>query len=118
MRERLQDPHKAAAMTYAGLGVLVILITFVAGLVPPEQESAIPALFIGAAFILILMPLIYRGWWPVSALLLFSNSWRLFTYLNDGRGVHIELLPFSATPIEAQPAAFINALFTKLRDKG
>jgi hypothetical protein len=31
------NPHKAAALTYAGLGLLVIGITFAAGLVPAAK---------------------------------------------------------------------------------
>jgi hypothetical protein len=106
----LKQPHKAAALTYAGLGVLVILLTFVAGLVPEGRENAAVELGIGAFFIVIFAALIYRGWWPVSAVLIFSNSWRAFTYFNDGRGWHIELRPFSATAVDPQPIAFLNAL--------
>lgn len=103
------DPHKAAAVTYAGLGLVVIIITFVGGLVPAGRESAAIELSIGALFIVIFAALIYRGWWPISALLVFSNAWRLFTYFNDGRGQHIELRPFSITSIQARPIAFVNA---------
>lgn len=109
MDQIVNNPHKAAAVTYAGLGLVVILITFAARLVPAGRESAALELAIGAVFIVVFATLIYRGWWPISALLVFSNSWRLFTYFNDGRGLHIELRPFSITPIQPQPAAFFNA---------
>ena len=109
MREALKHPHKAAALAYAGLGVLVILITFAAGLVPAGREHAAVELTIGASFIVIFAALIYRGWWPLSALLVFSNAWRAVTYFNDGLGRHVELLPFSVTPIKAWPVAFVNA---------
>ncbi|MCI0398768.1 MAG: hypothetical protein L0332_11575 [Chloroflexi bacterium] len=105
----LKDPHKAAAVAYGGLGVLVIAITFAAGLVPASRQSATLELGIGAIFIVIFAALIYRGWWPVSAILVFSNGWRAFTFLNDGLGRHVELWPFSVTPIEPRPAAFLNA---------
>jgi hypothetical protein len=88
---------------------LVILLTFAAGLVPASRRSAIWELAIGAAFIVIFAVLIYRGWWPLSALLVFSNAWRAVTYFNDGLGWHVEALPFSVTRIEPKPAAFINA---------
>ena len=110
MIERLDNPHKQAAVGYAGLGVLVIFITFAADLVPESRSGAVVELTIGATFILIFAALIYRGWWPLSALLMFSNSWRVLTYFNDGRGLHVEFLPPSATSIEAQPVAFINAI--------
>lgn len=106
----LEQPHKAAALAYAGLGVLVILLTFAGRLVPEGRESAAIELGIGAVFIILFAALIYRGWWPISAVLIFSNSWRAFTYFNDGRGWHIELRPFSATAVEPQPIAFVNAL--------
>jgi hypothetical protein len=107
--ERLHDPHKAAALTYGGLGLLVIAITFAAGLVPESRVNPVAELSIGAVFLVFFAVLIYRGWWPISAVLIFSNLWRVLTYFNDGRGWHVELLPFSVTPIEPQPVAFINA---------
>ena len=103
------NPHKAAAVTYSGLGLLVIVMTFAADHIPAGRENAAIELGIGAFFIAIFAALIYRGWWLISALLVFSNSWRLFTFLNDGRGLHVELRPFSVTPIQPQPIAFINA---------
>ncbi len=111
MIERLNNPHKQAAVGYAGLGVLVIFITFAADLVPESRSGAVAELTIGATFILIFAALIYyRGWWPLSALLVFSNSWRVLTYFNDGRGLHLEIIPPSTSPIESQPVAFINAI--------
>jgi hypothetical protein len=107
---RLRDPHKAAALVYGGVGVLVIGITFAAGLVPAGRENPVAELGIGAIFIVIFAMLIYGGWWPVSAALVFSNTWRAFTFFNDGRGWHVELLPFSVTPIEPRPIAFANAV--------
>ena len=110
MIERLDNAHKQAAVGYAGLGVLVIFITFVADLVPASRSGAVVELTIGATFILIFAALIYRGWWPLSALLVFSNSWRAFNYFNEGRGLRVLLRPPKAVPIEAQPVAFINAI--------
>ena len=110
MRYLEANPHKAAALTYAGLGLLVIGITFVAGLVPEGREQAAAELTIGAVFIFIFAALIHRGWWPIAAVLVFSNTWRALTYLNDARGWHVELTSFSVTRIEPQPVAFVNAL--------
>lgn len=101
--------HRQAALTYVGLGILVIFITFAAGLVPAGRTNPLAELSIGAVFIVIFAMLIYRGWWLISALLLFSNAWRAVTYFNDGLGWHMELLPFSITQIEPQPVAFVNA---------
>lgn len=103
------DPHKQAAYAYGGLGVLVILITFLGDLVPAERSGAKLELAIGALFIALFALLIYRGWWVVSAVLTVSNSWRVFTYFNDGRGLHVQLLPLQSTRIEPQPLAFLNA---------
>ena len=101
--------HRQAALTYVGLGILVILITFVAGLVPRSRMAQVAELGVGAVFVVIFAALIYRGWWLLSVPLIFSNAWRAFTYFNDGRGWHIEFLPFSVTPIEPKPIAFVNA---------
>jgi len=109
LRELWRRAHQAAALAYAGLGVLVIVITFAAGLVPASRRSAIWELAIGAVFVVIFAALIYRGWWPLSVLLVFSNSWRAATYFNDGLGWHVELLPFSVTRIDPKPIAFANA---------
>lgn len=111
--DRLTDTlpyHRQAALTYVSLGILVILITFAAGLVPSVRESAIVELSIGSVFIIIFATLIYRGWWPISALLVLSNTWRAVTYFNDGLGWHMELLPFSLTRIDPRPVAFVNAV--------
>ena len=105
----VQRRHRQAAITYAGLGLLVIAITFSASLVPRSRTAQLAELGVGAIFIVIFAALIWRGWWPLAALLLIPNTWRAFTYFNDGRGLHIELAPFSVTPIEPQPVAFVNA---------
>ncbi|HKZ84445.1 MAG TPA: hypothetical protein VJ793_12390 [Anaerolineae bacterium] len=104
-----QRRHRQAALTYAGLGLLVIAITFLAGLVPRSRTAQLAELGIGAVFIAIFAALIWRGGWLLSALLVIPNTWRAFTYFNDGRGLHIELAPFSVTPIEPKPVAFVNA---------
>jgi hypothetical protein len=91
------------------LGLLVIVITFAAGLVPRSRTAQMAELGVGAIFIVIFAVLIWRGWWLLSLLLVFSNLWRAFTYFSDGLGRHIESLPFSVTPIEPKPIAFLNA---------
>ena len=102
-------PHRQAALAYASLGLLVILITFAAGLVPAAQQGAEWLLAVGAIFLLLSAWLIYRGWWPLSAALVLSNTWRAVTYFNDGLGWHLELLPPSVTRIQPRPIAFLNA---------
>jgi hypothetical protein len=101
--------HREAAVTYVTLGILVILITFAAGLVPSSRRGAIWELVVGAVFVIIFAVLIYRGWWLFSALLVFSNLWRAVTYFDDGLGWHMEILPFSLTRLDPQPIAFVNA---------
>lgn len=101
--------HRQAALAYIGLGLVVIVITFAANLIPAGRPNALLELGVGAFFLLIFAGLIYRGWWLISALLIISNTWRVVTYFNDGLGWHMELLPFSITRIEPKPAAFINA---------
>ncbi len=110
MEQAARNPHKAAALVYAGLGVLVILVTFAAGLVPSSREDALWQLVIGALFVLVFAALIYsRGWWWLSALLVFSNSWRALTYLQSGFGLHVDLRALSIIPVESRPVAFVNA---------
>ncbi len=103
------NPHKAAALAYAGLGVLVIFITFAADLVPRSRQDAIWQLLIGAVFVLAFAVLIWRGWWLLSAFLILSNAWRATNYFGAGLGLHFELPVFSITPVEPRPAAFANA---------
>ncbi len=110
MEQVWRNPHKAAALAYGGLGVGVIIITFAAGLVPPTREDAIWQWVSGAIFVLIFAVLIYwRGWWLLSAFLIFSNVWRMTNYFNAGLGLHIDIRDFSITPVEPKPVAFVNA---------
>ncbi len=103
------NPHKAAALAYGGLGVLVIFITFAADLVPRSRQDAIWQLVIGAVFVLFFAVLIWRGWWLLSALLILSNAWRATNYFSAGLGLHIELPTLSITSVEPRPSAFANA---------
>jgi len=96
--------HHQAAFTYAGLGLLVLVITFIAGLAPASQRAAIEGLFV-----ILCAVLIYRGWWLLSALLISSNLWRALTYFNAGLGWQIELLPFRVIRVEPKLVALINA---------
>jgi len=108
------DPHRQAAVGYGGIGAIVILITLFARLVPESRVNAVVELSIGLVFLMLFAILIYRGWWLVSAALVFSNAWRAFTYFNDGRGLHVELLARVITPIQPQPIAFLNAALMAL----
>ncbi len=103
------NPHKAAALAYGGLGLLVIFITFAADLVPRSRQDAIWQLVIGAVFVLGFAVLIWRGWWLLSAFLILSNAWRATNYFSTGLGLHVELPALSITSVEPRPAAFANA---------
>ena len=100
---------REAALAYGGLGVLVIVITFAAGLVPRSRTAQLAELGIGVIFVVIFAALVWRGWWPLSLLLVFTNLWRALTYFDDGLGWRLELMPFSLTRIEPKPIAFVNA---------
>ena len=104
------DPHKAAALAYCGLGLLVIFITFAADLVPRSRGGAVPQLVIGAVFVVLFAGLIWRGWWPLSVLLILSNAWRASNYFGAGLGLHVELPGLSIASVEPKPAAFANAV--------
>jgi hypothetical protein len=110
MMERVAtNPHQVAALAYGGLGVLVILITFAADLVPRSREDLVWQLVVGAVFVMVFAALIWRGWWLLSAFLIVSNTWRATNFFGAGLGLHIELPVFSITPVEPRPAAFVNA---------
>jgi hypothetical protein len=103
-------PHKAAALAYAALGVLVIFVTFAADLVPPTREGAIWQLLIGAGFVLAFAGLLYwREWWLLSAFLVVPNLWRATNYFNQGLGLHLEARTLSITNVSPRPVAFVNA---------
>jgi hypothetical protein len=89
--------------------VVVILISFSAGVVPRTREDASWQLAIGAIFVLSFAALIWRGWWLLTAFLVLSNTWRAINYFNHGLGLHVELRALSITPIEPRPVAFVNA---------
>ncbi len=108
--QQLTHPHKAAALAYGVLGVLVIFITFAADLVPPTREDAIWQLVIGASFVLAFAVLLYwRGWWLLSAFLVVPNVWRATNYFNHGLGLHIDPRALSITSVSPRPIAFVNA---------
>ncbi len=88
----------------------MIFITSAGGLVPLTREDATWQLVICAISVLFFSVLIYwRGWWLLSAFLVFSNLWRTINYFNAGLGLHIELRAHSITPVAAKPLAFLNA---------
>ncbi len=108
--QALTHPHKAAALAYGVLGVLVIFITFTADLVPATREDAIWQLVIGVIFVLAFAMLLYwRGWWLLSAFLVVPNVWRATNYFNHGLGLHIDPQALSITAISPRPVAFVNA---------
>ncbi|MCH7708386.1 MAG: hypothetical protein IH884_07835 [Myxococcales bacterium] len=108
--QQLTDPHKAAALVYGVLGVLVIFITFAADLVPPTREDAIWQVVIGASFVVAFAVLLYwRGWWLMSAFLIVPNVWRATNYINHGLGLHIDPRALSITAVSPRPVAFVNA---------
>ncbi len=108
--QALTHPHKAAALAYGVLGVLVVFITFAADLVPPTREDSIWQLLIGAVFLLAFAVLLYwRGWWFLSAFLVVPNLWRASNYFSHGLGLHIDLRALSITDVSPRPVAFVNA---------
>ena len=52
-------------------------------------------LLIGAAFVLLFAVLLWRGWWPLSAFLIFANTWRATNFFNAG--------------LRSERIAFVNA---------
>jgi hypothetical protein len=108
--EQLMNPHRAAALAYAALGVLVILITFAADLVPEARGGAVWQLLIGAIFLLAFAVLLYwRSWWLLSAFLVPPNIWRATNYVGLGIGLHVDSRTLSITSVSPRPIAFVNA---------
>ncbi len=108
--QALTNPHRAAALAYGVLGVLVVFITFAADLVPPTREDSIWQLLIGAIFVLAFALLLYwRGWWLLSAFLVVPNVWRATNFFNHGLGLHIDLRALSITDVSPRPVSFVNA---------
>ena len=106
----LTNPHRAAALAYGVLGMVVVFTTFAADLVPPTREDSIWQLLIGAIFLLAFAVLLYwRGWWLLSAFLVVPNLWRASNYFSHGLGLHIDLRALSITDIAPRPVAFVNA---------
>jgi len=81
--------HRQAAVNYAGLGLLVIAITFAAGLVPRSRTAQLAELGIGAIFIVIFAVLIWRGWWLLSALLVYGYPALAVTLLLGALGLPV-----------------------------
>ncbi|MDX1630281.1 MAG: hypothetical protein R3234_00295 [Thermoanaerobaculia bacterium] len=104
----LREPHRRAGVAYATLGLCVLLLTFLFDLVPPEREGVELQLLVGGVFIAIFAVLIYRGWWILSLLLVFTNLWRAFQFLNQGLGPTGG--PAGDSSRTAEPLALINAL--------
>lgn len=102
------NPHRRAGIAYGLLGGLVVLLTFLFELVPPEREGAVLELAVGAIFIAIFAALIYRGWWMLSLLLVFTNLWRGFQFLRQGLGWRGGVDAAGAPPAPAEPLAFVN----------
>jgi hypothetical protein len=79
------DKFRQAAMTYVGVGIVVIALTLVAGTSPERGTPPLKGLIIGAAFVVIFGALMYsygwleRGWeiWQnwVQGLVIYQN-WR------------------------------------------
>lgn len=106
----LMNPHKAAALAYGGLGIVVIVVTFAAELVPATRRDAVGSLVVGTGFVLVFAALLYwRGWWLLSALLVVSNLWRATNYVGHGLGLHVDPLGAGITAIPPRPVAFVNA---------
>jgi hypothetical protein len=110
------DKFRQAAVTYVGLGVVVIGLTLIAGTSPQRGTPPLIGLLIGAIFVAIFGVLIYsygwvaQGWGRRSIAILtgifvLTNALRTLQYLINFLGYRLEI-NFRALSIAVHPSAF------------
>jgi hypothetical protein len=96
------DKFRQAAVTYVGLGVVVIVLTLLAGTSPQRGTPPLLGLLIGAIFVAIFGVVIYsyawvtKGWVRrtiaiLTGILVVTNALRMLQYLINFIGYRLEL---------------------------
>jgi hypothetical protein len=115
MRSRA-DKFRQAALTYVGMGIVVIVLTLIAGTSPQRGAPPLVSLAIGACFVAIFGLVIYayawvtKDWlrWAISILtgvLVVTNTLRMLQYLINFIGYRLEL-QFKVPPLAIHPSEF------------
>jgi hypothetical protein len=110
------DKFRQAAMTYVGMGVVVIALTLVAGTSPQRGTPPLVGLLIGAIFIVIFGAVIYsyawvtRGWARrtvaiLTGILVVTNALRMVQYVINFVGYRLEI-SFKALSLAVHPSEF------------
>lgn len=110
------DKFRQAAVTYVGLGIVVIVLTLVAGTSPQRGTPPLIGLLIGAIFVAIFGLVIYAyGWvtkgWArriiaiLTGIFVLTNALRTLQYLINFLGYRLEI-NFRALSIAVHPSEF------------
>jgi hypothetical protein len=110
------DKFRQAAMTYVGLGVVVIALTLVAGTSPQRGTPPLLGLLIGAIFVAIFGVVIYSYAWVtkrwarrtiaiLTGIFVVTNALRMLQYLINFVGYRLEI-NFRALSIAVHPSEF------------
>jgi hypothetical protein len=110
------DKFRQAAVTYVGVGIVVITLTLVAGTSPQRGTPPLVGLLIGASFVAIFGVVIYsyawvtKGWARrtiaiLTGIFVVTNALRTLQYLLNFLGYRLEL-NFKALMIAVHPSDF------------
>lgn len=110
------DKFRQAAFTYVGVGVLVIILTLVAGTSAQRGAPPLIGLFIGATFVAVFGVMIYSYAWVTNAwgrraiailtgIFVVTNALRTLQYLINFLGYRLEI-NFTAPSLAMHPSEF------------
>jgi hypothetical protein len=110
------DKFRQAAVTYVGLGVVVIVLTLVAGTSPQRGTPPLVGLLIGAIFVAIFGVVIYSYAWVtkrwarrtiaiLTGIFVVTNALRMLQYLINFVGYRLEI-NFKALSMAVHPSEF------------
>jgi hypothetical protein len=110
------DKFRQAALAYVGIGVLVIILTLVAGTSPQRGTPPLIGLLIGAVFVGLFGVMIYsytwvtRGWLRrviaiLTGILVLTNALRTFQYFINFLGYRLEI-SFKTLNLAIHPSEF------------
>jgi hypothetical protein len=110
------DKFRQAAVTYVGMGIVVIALTLVAGTSPQRGTPPLVGLLIGGIFVAIFGVVIYSYAWVtqewarriiaiLTGIFVVTNALRMLQYLINFVGYRLEL-NFKALTIAVHPSEF------------
>jgi hypothetical protein len=110
------DKFRQAALAYVGIGVLVIILTLVAGTSPQRGTPPLIGLLIGAVFVGLFGVMIYsyawvtRGWVRrviaiLTGILVITNALRALQYFINFLGYRLEI-SFKTLNLAIHPSEF------------